>query len=177
MRSVVVISMEAYYHERQMSMDAVILNRFWSKVDKSAGDDGCWLWTGRLEREGYGAWMYGYEGRQKNVRCHRFAYEQTVGPLGVLFACHKCDNRACVNPAHVFPGTAKDNAVDCADKARKPCGSESNPERKLSDDDVRAIRAAHVRGETCVSIAKRYPVGSAHIACITRRTRYGWVTG
>lgn len=70
---------------------------FWSKVDKSAGKDGCWLWTGTTYA-GYGV----FHGGGKNTRAHRYAYEELVGPIPEGLVCdHLCRVTNCVNPAHI----------------------------------------------------------------------------
>lgn len=84
-----------------------------SKHVKKAGD--CWEWTGCLTIGGYGKTRAGY----RHIMTHRYAYEQLVGqiPEG-MFVCHRCDNRKCLNPAHLFLGTAQDNLRDSRDKGR-----------------------------------------------------------
>lgn len=80
-----------------------VLDRFWSKLDKS---DGCWLWTAACNRDGYGA--FSVNGRM--VKAHRFAYEELVGPIpDGLVIDHLCRNRECVNPAHLEPVTHVEN--------------------------------------------------------------------
>lgn len=90
-----------------------IAERLMAKVVKS---DGCWLWTGARLPNGYGR-MSAPGG---NKLTHRVAYEVLVGPIPMgLYVLHKCDVRNCVNPEHLFVGTANDNVQDCMKKSRR----------------------------------------------------------
>ena len=84
---------------------------FWSRVDKTAD---CWVWQGPCFKG------YGYLGNNSKVfLAHRFAYESMNGPIPQgMFVLHRCDNRPCVNPSHLWLGTAKDNIRDCIAKGR-----------------------------------------------------------
>ena len=76
-------------------------------------NSGCWLWDGAAGHHGYGQMRV--HGRA--VYAHRLSYELHNGPItGGLHVCHRCDVPGCVNPAHLFLGTPKDN---CDDKIRK----------------------------------------------------------
>lgn len=145
-----------------------LATRFWAKVDKS-GD--CWIWTASVMKNGYGCLRI----NQKTTRAHRVAYELSVGPIpeGALLR-HTCDNRRCVKPEHLLPGTFKDNNQDALDRGRHLCG-ERDPKAKLSNNDVKEIRAALARGETGRSLSKRYRVDASWISQIKNRTgrRYG----
>jgi hypothetical protein len=95
--------------------------RFWSKVQKT---DGCWLWTATHTRKGYGLYSLKYDTQRKGdphvkAMAHRLAYEELVGSIPKnMFVCHRCDNPGCVNPAHLFLGSALTNAQDAIAKGR-----------------------------------------------------------
>lgn len=97
----------------------------------------CWEWAGgTLSKDGYGRMKI--DGR--HVMVHRVSYEMFVEkiPDGKL-VLHKCDNPPCANPAHLFLGTNRENALDCLAKGRRLCG-EHEPKAKLTDEAVRFIR-------------------------------------
>ena len=98
--------------------------RFWPKVDKKTPND-CWEWKTHKTR-GYGVFSI----RSKPIQAHRFSYELHFGkiPDGLLI-CHKCDNRACVNPNHLILGTHKDNTKDMMDKGRNETGDKHYSKR------------------------------------------------
>lgn len=86
--------------------------RFWSSIDKT---DGCWLWRGYVNQRGYG--LRANDGGERRV--HRYAWCLANGPVPVgKLVCHTCDVRNCVNPAHLFLGSAADNTRDMFRKGR-----------------------------------------------------------
>lgn len=94
-------------------------NVFWHKTKKS-GD--CLLWTGAVGKSGYGAVGYQY----KNWSAHRLAWFFINGEIpNGLIVCHKCDNKLCVNPDHLWLGTHQDNSHDMVRKGRSAKGKRS----------------------------------------------------
>lgn len=93
-----------------------LAERFWARVAVGSHDE-CWLWQGPLLASGYGAIGTGTGSEIQST--HRVSYELTYGPISAgLFVLHRCDVRACVNPAHLFLGTAQDNVSDMIAKGR-----------------------------------------------------------
>lgn len=141
---------------------------FWSRVDKSAGPDGCWLWTGQCE-DGYGRVSWG--GRRE--RAHRVAWMLANGPFPARkHVLHRCDNPPCVNPAHLFLGTNADNMADKAAKGREARG-EAHGLAKLTAALISGVFASDAAGESKASIARRLGVGRTTIGhVLAKRT---WV--
>lgn len=130
---------------------------FWFRVEIGRPED-CWLWTGTRDADGYGHFPI----NRRTVRASRYSLSRVIGriPRGQL-ACHHCDNPPCVNPAHLFAGSVKDNADDMVRKGRgkwfalpSPPRGEANMNARNTEADIMAIRAEYAAGRTMYSIAK-----------------------
>lgn len=137
----------------------LINERFLSFVKKS---DSCWIWNGCISVWGYG--FFGLNG--KNAAAHRVSYQIFVGdiPKGML-VLHQCDNRACVNPAHLFLGTQKDNMQDMKSKGRHLHGSKS-PRALLTDEQVAEIKATPKIYGSGVYLANKFNISTSQVSNI-----------
>lgn len=148
-----------------------ILERLRSKI--SIDDHtGCWNWTGSIFRSGYG--QVSHNGRPR--RAHRVSYEIHCGPIpdgSDSCVLHRCDNRACINPEHLFLGSRADNAADMMSKGRQPRvrnHGAANGQARLTSDEVLAIRS--VVGLSQRAIAKKFGVAQGQVSLI--RNRKSW---
>lgn len=118
--------------------------------------DGCWGWTGCKSNPGYGQFRF----NMKRERAHRASWIINFGeiPKG-MFVLHKCDNRICSNPEHLFLGTNLDNIKDMISKKRHSyigAKGSKNHMAKLTEKQVLEIRRRLSMGETNTSLAKEF---------------------
>jgi hypothetical protein len=146
---------------------------FWAKFE--VAPDGCWNWQGSLLRTGYG--QVKYQGKQ--LLAHRLsAYlsgilstldKQSVGAGGKL-VCHRCDNKKCGNPKHLYLGSAATNFADA--KARgllNPRSGERHHAARLSESEVRAIRTSN---DSAKVLSSKYGVTDRTIRKIKAGSRW-----
>lgn len=151
-------------------------DRFWSRADRSGGPGACWEWRGNVGLNGYG--RYGQR------LAHRLAYEITHGEIPAdRMACHTCDNRRCVNPAHIYAGTAMDNYNDVVERnptraiqnLTVPQRGEVNKNSKLTADRVRSIRRDLAAGMPGADVAKKYGISQSNVSFIRQRKTWAWL--
>jgi len=148
-------------------------DKFWSRVSVKSPDE-CWEWQGHCFKDGYGCF-------ERHTRAHRHAWFLKHGYQSKLWILHKCDNRKCVNPSHLWEGTAKDNTQDMLVKGRanmfggQPHDSfygERCGKAKLRDADVITIRKRCALGEKDDVVAKDFNVSKSTINHIRLRRRW-----
>lgn len=157
----------ANVRRNRLMVRPTVEERFWLRVDRSAGVSGCWPWTGHRRHGGYGKFT-----TPTTTLAHRASWEIANGPIpDGLHVCHACDNPPCVNPAHLFLGTNADNVADRVAKGR-PAFGERWHSSKLTDVQVREIRAST---EPIRVLGPRYGIAFSTIAAIRAGRRYGRV--
>lgn len=117
--------------------------------------------------DGYGIW--------RGEGAHRHSYRLHHGPIPAgLLVMHSCDVRNCVNPAHLSLGTIADNVEDCVSKQRQARG-EQKPAAKLTEQEIREIRALLAEGRSRRAIAPGFGVSKTTISDIANGELWGWV--
>lgn len=152
--------------------------RFWPKVDVR-GDDECWEWTASARSAGYGSFRIGSltDGTREQIGAHRWVCINVLGMDPALYALHKCDNRLCCNPRHLYGGTAKQNAADAVARnrvSRQSCPGEKNPNAKLTEADVISIRRST---NPARKVAAEFGVSATHVAWIRDGRSWGHING
>lgn len=163
--------------------------RFWARVNKAGPTPlhvpalgPCWLWMGCRSRRQVGSrtfdYGYAYDG-VRIQRAHRLAWQFTNGAIpDGLCVLHRCDNPRCVNPAHLFLGTQRDNAQDRERKGRRqPARGERSGRAKLTWQQVEQIRSLYTaRAFSQTQLAEHFGVHQTAISAVIRRkswTQFG----
>lgn len=134
---------------------------------------GCWLWTGPIDNGGYGrASIAGIA-----YPAHRLSWNiaNAQRMADGLFACHRCDTPTCVNPGHIFPGTPRENSLDCIRKGRR--SHHHGHSQSFSDRDVRISRRLVRHGVGPGIIADFLKVKPETLMMAVRGKTYGHIPG
>ena len=135
---------------------ATVFNR---QVEKTCG---CWIWTGLKDKDGYGLMPYAKKVWRANIVALKLDGREP--PRGE-YACHTCDTPACVNPAHLYPGTPTQNSADAIERGRI-CQGERCHQAKLTTAAVLEIRKS---AETHEELARRFGVSRAAVSLAAER--------
>lgn len=155
-----------------MQLTESVIANYWSKVDKSAGATGCWLWKSSTDKDGYGQFYI----LRVNVKAAHVALALAgkVRPSSKHGACHTCDTPACQQPLHLFWGTQLDNMRDAANKGRTQSG-ERHSNAKLTTEKVSQIKLLIELGVSQTDIAILFHVSKPTITKIKKGL--AWTTG
>ena len=155
---------------------------FWTRVRIGKPHE-CWEWQGAKTSSGYGNLSW----RGLHVQAHRVAYFLTNGGIALptnfrqdnvakryrRFVLHKCDNRLCCNPEHLFLGSMRANQLDAYTKGRKVQPRSQHANAKLTATQVVAVRQRYDAGEnTQQQLAAEFGVSQRVISLIVRRESY-----
>lgn len=147
-----------------------LLQRFLNKVIKL--ENGCWIWTGNLNKDGYGylTVMRPKKHKAMAMRVSLWIFTGEEDRPGE-HVCHTCHNNICVNPKHLHFGTAAENISEMVGANRQAKGT-GLPQHKLTESEVLEIRRLFASGKNCAEIAKLFNVTWENIKSII--VRHTW---
>jgi hypothetical protein len=164
----------------QDSAVQTLADRFWSKVDKNgpivrAELGPCRIWTAATNEHGYGVIRPSGKRNGPALKTHRLSAEWADMDIEGKFVLHSCDNRRCVNPAHLRAGSAKQNSVDMV-KRDRACRGEDRPQSKLTDEKVLEAHRRVANGELHRVVAADLGVSRSRITTIVNGRGWQHVT-
>lgn len=145
--------------------------KVYSKTDAGSG---CLEWIG-AKRKGYGRLRIA----GKDYAAHKLSWIESNGPIpNGMWVLHRCDNPACIQPSHLFLGTAKDNFDDMHCKGRyTPPRGEKQPNAKLNADKVLSLRKLYAKGMQFRQMAKAFGINEATIKDCVRGETWSHIPG
>jgi hypothetical protein len=149
-----------------------VKTRFMEKVS-STNPSQCWTWIAGKNLTGYGQFWY----KNKQVGAHRVSWILFRGPIPKgKYVLHSCDNPSCVNPFHLFIGTAQDNTLDMLKKGRgdpkanlpKDAKGENNGRARITREDARRVKNLWKSGKfsTKTALAKHLGISRPTVVAI-----------
>jgi hypothetical protein len=145
-----------------------VWTRFQKYIPQGLSADECWPWQGSRHKTGYG--QLSDKPNRTVLKAHRIAYEKAYGPIPEgRMICHRCDNPPCCNPAHLYAGTARDNARDSIARGRasppplmrgEDCGM-----ARLKEWQAREIKNSNEPGTV---LAQKFGVAATTICAIRK---------
>jgi len=150
------------------------VKRFWAFVDRKGSND-CWLWMGGGDPVRYGCFSIGPRKAAITASAHRVAYFLAYGPTE-LQVLHTCDIPRCVNPAHLFEGTQKDNRIDCKQKDRVSKGEAHGANVYTETEVLRAVELYN-QGHRVSDIASQLGMTMGGTWNIVHGKCWSWLTG
>lgn len=147
--------------------DDYVLVKLKSKMDAYSRQNGECLECTYAGSRGYANVTAIINGKTYKILAHRLAYYLSYGELNKdMHVCHLCDNPKCINPEHLFQGSARDNVQDKMTKGRCLSGT-NHPMAKLTYKEIQEIRL--LRGKLSqTKIAEKYKISQTHVSAIHR---------